>query len=94
LVDTINAANETAPKVQKSVKSSRFRDSTLPSKHRSSKEQEYAELYGTSESAPVSTKAPKEEGGDVAYGAGHPEAKPAGYSDPKYDPYIRSKYRF
>jgi hypothetical protein len=100
-----NAVNETAPKVQKSVKSSKFRDSTLSSKHRSSKRQEYADFYGTSESVPVSAKPPKERlrhrhrdrSGDVSYATGHPEAKPsdlkpADYSDPKYDSYIRSKY--
>ncbi|KAK3152576.1 hypothetical protein QOZ80_2BG0160900 [Eleusine coracana subsp. coracana] len=100
-----NAVNETVPKVQKSAKSSKFRDSTLSSKHRSSKRQEYAEFYGTSESAPVSAKVPKdrlrhrhrEKSGEAAYGTGHQEAKPselkpADYHDPKYDPYIRSKY--
>ncbi|XP_062223650.1 uncharacterized protein LOC133922364 [Phragmites australis] len=99
-----NTVNETAPKAQKSIKSSKFRDSTLSSKHRSSKRQEYAEFYGTSESAPVSAKAPKdrlrhrhrEKSGEVAYGTGHPElksaeAKPVDYSDPKYDHYARSK---
>jgi hypothetical protein len=100
-----NAVKETAPKVQKSVKSSKFRDSTLSSKHRSSKRQEYADFYGTSESAQVSAKPPKErlrhrhrdKSGDVSYATGHPEAKPSDlkpvdYSDPKYDTYIRSKY--
>lgn len=105
IVHAPNAVNEAAPKVQKSIKSSKFRDSTLSSKHRSSKRQEYAEFYGTSESAAVSAKVPKdrlrhrhrEKSTDVGYGTGHPEAKPSemkptDYSDPKYDPYIRSKY--
>jgi len=100
-----NAANEVAPKAQKSIKPSKFRDSTLSSKHRSSKRQEYADFYGTSESAAVSAKVPKdrlrhrhrEKSGEVAYGTVHPElkpaeAKPAEYSDPKYDHYVRSKY--
>ncbi|KAL6629636.1 hypothetical protein ACP70R_029401 [Stipagrostis hirtigluma subsp. patula] len=100
-----SAINETAPKAQKSIKSSKFRDSTLSSKHRSSKRQEYAEFYGTSESAAVSTKVPKdrlrhrhrEKSGEVPYGTSHPEQKPtelkpADYSDPKYDHYVRSKY--
>jgi hypothetical protein len=102
-----NAVPETAVKAQKSIKSSsKFRDSTLSSKHRSSKRQEYADFYGTSEPAPVGAKVPKdrlrhrhhrEKSGEVAYGAAHPdlkpaEAKPADYSDPKYDPYMRSKY--
>ncbi|OEL28108.1 hypothetical protein BAE44_0010872 [Dichanthelium oligosanthes] len=102
-----NAVNETAAKAaQKSIKSSKFRDSTLSSKHRSSKRQEYADFYGTSEAAAVSAKVPKdrlrhrhrEKSGEVAYGtAAHPElkpaeAKPADYSDPKYDHYVRSKY--
>ncbi|CAL4970422.1 unnamed protein product [Urochloa decumbens] len=101
-----NAVNETVPKVQKSIKPSKFRDSTLSSKHRSSKRQEYADFYGTSESAAASAKVPKdrlrhrhrEKSGEVAYGtAAHPdlkpaEAKPADYSDPKYDHYVRSKY--
>lgn len=55
-----NAVNETVPKAQKSTKPSKFRDSTLSSKHRSSKRQEYADFYGTSESAPVGAKVPKE----------------------------------
>ena len=100
-----NAANEVAPKAQKSIKPSKFRDSTLSSKHRSSKRQEYADFYGTSESAAVSAKVPKdrlrhrhrEKSGEVANGTVHPElkpaeAKPADYSDPKYDHYVRSKY--
>jgi len=94
-----NAVTETAAKAQKSTKSSKFRDSTLSSKHRSSKRQEYADFYGTSEPAPVGAKVPKdrlrhrlhhrEKSGEVAYGAAaHPElkpaeAKPADYSDPK-----------
>ena len=103
-----NAVTETAAKAQKSIKSSKFRDSTLSSKHRSSKRQEYEDFYGTSEPAPEGAKVPKdrlrhrlhhrEKSGEVAYGAAaHPElkpaeAKPADYSDPKYDPYMRSKY--
>ncbi|BAF08292.1 uncharacterized protein [Oryza sativa Japonica Group] len=101
-----NPVNETAPKAQKSVKSSKFRDSTLSSKHRSSKRQEYAEFYGSSETPQVSSKVPKdrlrhrhrEKSGEAVYGTSHPEpkpaeVKPADYSDPKYDPYnIRSKY--
>ncbi|KAL5213353.1 hypothetical protein ABZP36_024200 [Zizania latifolia] len=101
-----NTVNETAPKTQKSVKSSKFRDSTLSSKHRSSKRQEYADFYGSSETPQMSTKVPKErlrhrhreKSGETVYGTSHPEpkpaeVKPADYSDPKYDPYnIRSKY--
>uniref|UniRef100_A0A0E0CIE6 NHL repeat-containing protein n=1 Tax=Oryza meridionalis TaxID=40149 RepID=A0A0E0CIE6_9ORYZ len=101
-----NPVNETAPKAQRSVKSSKFRDSTLSSKHRSSKRQEYAEFYGSSETPQVSAKVPKdrlrhrhrEKSGEAVYGTSHPEpkpaeVKPADYSDPKYDPYnIRSKY--
>lgn len=101
-----SAVTETTPKAQKSIKSSKFRDSTLSSKHRSSKRQEYADFYGTSEPAPIGAKVPKdrlrhrhhrEKSGEVTYGAAHPdlkpaEAKPADYSDPKYDPYMRSKY--
>lgn len=101
-----NAVNETtAVKAQKSIKPPKFRDSTLSSKHRSSKRQEYADFYGTSESAAVSAKVPKdrlrhrhrEKSGEVAYGTAHPElkpaeAKPTEYSDPKYDHYVRSKY--
>lgn len=100
-----NAVTETAPKAQKSIKPSKFRDSTLSSKHRSSKRQEYADFYGTSEPAAASAKLPKdrlrhrhrEKSGEVPYGTAHPEprpteAKPADYSDPKYDHYVRSKY--
>ncbi|WVZ77193.1 hypothetical protein U9M48_025088 [Paspalum notatum var. saurae] len=89
--DTLHAPSavyETAPKAQKSIKPSKFRDSTLSSKHRSSKRQEYAlDSYGTSEpTAPVGTKVPKdrlrhrhhEKSGEVTYGAtSHPELKPA-----------------
>lgn len=100
-----NAVNETAPKAQKSIKSSKFRDSTLSSKHRSSKRQEYADFYGTSEPTVASAKLPKdrlrhrhrEKSGEAPYGTAHPEprtaeVKPADYSDPKYDHYVRSKY--
>ncbi|KAJ1278698.1 hypothetical protein BS78_04G098300 [Paspalum vaginatum] len=103
-----SAINDTAPKAQKSIKPSKFRDSTLSSKHRSSKRQEYTDFYGTSESAaPVGTKVPKDrlrhrhqlKSGEVVYGAtAHPELKPteakpaADYGDPKYDHYVRSKY--
>lgn len=106
-----NPVTETAaPKAPKSTKPSKLRDSsTLSSKHRSSKRQEYADFYGTSEPAPVgaAAKVPKdrlrhrhhhrEKSGEVAYGAAHhdlkpAEAKPADYSDPSYDPYVRSKY--
>ncbi|KAF7089646.1 hypothetical protein CFC21_092570 [Triticum aestivum] len=101
-----SAANETVAKAQKSIKSSKFRDSTLSSKHRSTKRQEYAEFYGSTETPQASAKVPKdrlrhrhrEKSGEVTYGTGHPEPKPsemkaADYSDPKYDHYnMRSKY--
>uniref|UniRef100_A0A0D9VE66 NHL repeat-containing protein n=1 Tax=Leersia perrieri TaxID=77586 RepID=A0A0D9VE66_9ORYZ len=101
-----NAVNETAPKTQKSIKSSKYRDSTMSSKHRSSKRPEYAEFYGSSETPQVSAKVPKdrlrhrhrEKSGEAVYGTSHPEpkpseVKPADYSDAKYDPYnIRTKY--
>ncbi|KQJ94170.1 uncharacterized protein LOC100824092 [Brachypodium distachyon] len=102
-----NTVNETAPKAQKSIKSSsKFRDSTLSSKHRSTKRPEYAEFYGSSETPQASAKVPKdrlrhrhrEKSGEVAYGSGHPEPKPAemkpaDYNDPKYDHYnMRNKY--
>uniref|UniRef100_A0ACD5YQ54 Uncharacterized protein n=1 Tax=Avena sativa TaxID=4498 RepID=A0ACD5YQ54_AVESA len=83
-----NADNETAPKGQKSVKPSKFRDSTLSSKHRTTKRQEYAEFYGSAETPQASAKVPKdrlrhrsshrEKSGEVAYGAGRPsEPRPA-----------------
>lgn len=96
-----NAVSETAAKAQKSMKPSKFRDSSLSSKHRSSKRQEYADFYGTSESAQVSAKVPKdrlrhrhrEKSGEVAYGAAHPELKPAeAKPGADYDHYVRSKY--
>ncbi|CAM0946055.1 unnamed protein product [Alopecurus aequalis] len=102
------ADSETTAKAQKSIKPSKFRDSTLSSKHRSTKRQEYAEFYGSAETPQASAKVPKdrlrhrshrEKSGEVAYGAGRPEPrpaetmKPAEYSDPKYDQYnMRSKY--
>ena len=85
------ADNEATAKGQKSsIKPSKFRDSTLSSKHRSAKRQEYAEFYGSVE-APQATsaKVPKdrlrhrsshrEKSGEVAgYGAaGRPEPRPA-----------------
>ncbi|KAK1616328.1 hypothetical protein QYE76_021845 [Lolium multiflorum] len=103
-----NADGETAAKGQKSVKPSKFRDSTLSSKHRSTKRQEYAEFYGSAETPQASAKVPKdrlrhrsshrEKSGEVGYGTGRPEpraaeVKPAEYSDPKYEQYnMRSKY--
>lgn len=103
-----NADSETATKAQKGIKPSKFRDSTLSSKHRSTKRQEYAEFYGSAETPQASAKVPKdrlrhrshrEKSGEVGYGAGRPEPrpaetmKPAEYSDPKYDQYnMRSKY--
>ncbi|KAF7822613.1 internalin A [Senna tora] len=78
------------------------------SKHRSSKRQEYAEFYGTSEMPPYSkSKSQKErsrhrqreKSGEVIYGAvGGAEAKPVemravDYENPKFDHYnMRTKY--
>jgi len=90
------------------VKSSTPKDPSLPSKHRLSKRQEYAEFYGSSEiPAPTKSKIQKQrsrhrrrEKSEEVSGAGA-EQKPlemraADYSNTKYDQYnynmMRTKY--
>ncbi|URE14289.1 NHL repeat [Musa troglodytarum] len=100
-----NVVTETAPKPQKSSKVPKFKDPSLPSKHRSSKRQEYADFYGSVE-AQVSSKPQKDrvrhrhrdKSSEALFGAvgtepKSVEMKSADYSDPKFDHYnIRSKY--
>ncbi|GLT72421.1 hypothetical protein SLA2020_443580 [Shorea laevis] len=89
------------------IKSSSFKDTSLLSKHRSSRQKEHAEFYGSGEVPPYSrSKTQKErtkhrqrdKSGEVSYGAGGPEPKPVEtrpvvYDNPKFDRYImRSKY--
>ncbi|RHN40866.1 hypothetical protein MtrunA17_Chr8g0359711 [Medicago truncatula] len=82
------------------VKSSTPKDPSLPSKHHSSKRQEYAEFYGSSEiPAPTKSKIQKQrsrhrrrEKSEEVSGAVGTEQKPlemraAGYSNTKYDQY-------
>ncbi|XP_010248385.1 PREDICTED: uncharacterized protein LOC104591279 [Nelumbo nucifera] len=89
----------TEQKLQKS-KSASLRDPSL-SKHRSSKRQEYAQFYGSTETSTfgqLSSKSQKEQirhrhrdrSGEVVFGAVGPdpkpvEMKPVDYDDPKFD---------
>ncbi|KAL1537951.1 hypothetical protein AAHA92_26749 [Salvia divinorum] len=88
------------------LRSTSTKDPSLPSKHRSSRRQEYAEFYGSSE-APQhgqvrstsqkerSKHRHRERGGDATFAAPPVvETKPAGYENTKYDPYnYRGKYK-
>lgn len=106
--ETINEPNvvtDTAPKPQKTSKIPKFKDSSLPSKHRSSKRQDYADFYGSGD-VQVSSKPSKdrvrhshrEKNSEALFGAAATEPKPvetkaAGYGDSKFDQYnFRSKY--
>jgi hypothetical protein len=97
------ADNEASAKAQKSAKPSKFRDSTLSSKHRSAKRQEYAEFYGSAEAPQASAKVPKDRlrhrsshreksSGEVAYGAGRPEPRSAVAEAMKPAEYSDPKY--
>ncbi|XP_068310523.1 uncharacterized protein [Pyrus communis] len=89
------------------MKSTSFKDPSLPSKHRSSKRQDSAEFYGSGEvSSHSRSKSQKErtrhrqreKTGEVVYGAVGAETKPvdmkpAGYDNPKFENYnMRSRY--
>lgn len=89
------------------LKSNSFKDPSLSSKHRSSKRQEFAELYMSGEVPPYTrSKTQKErtrhrqrdKSGEVVYGPGGTEPKPAemkprDYDNSKFDHYnIRNKY--
>ncbi|XP_020088827.1 uncharacterized protein LOC109710559 [Ananas comosus] len=102
-----NTINEPTPKPQKSTKTPKFKDSSLPSKHRSSKRQDFGEFYGASgDTTQLSSKGQKdrvrhryrEKSGEVGLGTGggaEPKLmKSVDYGDPsKFDHYnIRSKY--
>lgn len=85
------------------IRSASFKDPSLSSKHRSSKRQEYAEIYGTGDVPPYGqpnrsknqkerTKHRWEKTGETGFGAvgmeQRPvEMKPVNYEDPKYDHY-------
>ncbi|KAF7141046.1 hypothetical protein RHSIM_Rhsim06G0210100 [Rhododendron simsii] len=85
------------------VRSASFKDPSLSSKHRSSKRQEYAEIYGSGEVPPYGqhnrsksqkerTKHRREKSVETGFGAvgmeQRPvEMKPVNYDDPKYDRY-------
>ncbi|PON72770.1 NHL repeat [Parasponia andersonii] len=90
------------------IKSSSFKDSSLSSKHRSSKRQEYAEFYGSGE-VPLGGRSKsqkertrhrqREKSGEVVFGAVGAEPKPAevkavNYENSKFDHYnMRTRYR-
>ena len=88
------------------MKSTSFKDPSLPSKHRSSKRQDSAEFYGpggvSSHSRSKSQKErtrhrQREKTGEVVYGTVGAEPKPvdmkpAGYDNPKFENYNMSKY--
>ncbi|KAJ7948771.1 NHL domain-containing protein [Quillaja saponaria] len=86
------------------IKSSSFKDPSLSSKHRSSKRQEFAEFYGSSEVPPYSkSKSQKErsrhrqreKSGEVGFGAEPKpvEMKGVNYETPRFDHYnMRTKY--
>ncbi|ONK80115.1 uncharacterized protein A4U43_C01F14040 [Asparagus officinalis] len=89
----------------KSNKQQKYKDSTVSSKHRSSKRQEYSEFYGPSEGAQLSSKGQKErsrhrhreKSGEVYSAVGadpkNAEMKSVEYSDAKFDQYtFRNKY--
>ncbi|KAL9236474.1 hypothetical protein vseg_011141 [Gypsophila vaccaria] len=89
------------------IRSASLKDPSLPSKHRS-KRQEYAEFYGSSEApqhaGPTRPKAHKErskhrhreKSGEVSSASHVAEPKPTvamNYMDPKFDPYnVRNRY--
>ncbi|KAI4333542.1 hypothetical protein L6164_018332 [Bauhinia variegata] len=83
------------------IKSSSFKDPSLSSKHRSSKRQEYAEFYGSTELPPYSkSKSQKErsrhrqreKSGEVVYGAEQKstEMKAGDYENPKFNYNMRT----
>ncbi|RDX70762.1 hypothetical protein CR513_49961, partial [Mucuna pruriens] len=89
------------------IKSSTSKDPSLSSKHRSSKRQEYAEFYGSSEmpsyaksksQKPRSRHRQREKIGEVLLGEVGAERKPVemravGYDNPKFEHYnMRTKY--
>ncbi|KAJ7981855.1 NHL domain-containing protein [Quillaja saponaria] len=106
-VHILTAAEKYSDMKPPKIKSSSFKDPSLSSKHRSSKRQEFAEFYGSSEVPPYSkSKSQKErsrhrqreKSGGVGFGAVGPEPKSAehkavNYDTPKFDHYnIRTKY--
>lgn len=90
------------------IKSASFKDSSLSTKHRSSKRQEYAEFYGSGEVPPPYSKSKsqkertrhrqRDKSGEVVYGVSGMEPKPVemkpvDYDNLKFDHYnMRSKY--
>ncbi|GLU15134.1 hypothetical protein SLE2022_316540 [Rubroshorea leprosula] len=89
------------------IKSSSFKEPSLISKHRSSKQKEYAEFYGSGEVPPyIRSKTQKDrtrhrqrdKSAEVAFGAGgtepkHVEMKPLDYDNSKFDHFtMRNKY--
>lgn len=90
------------------LKSASFKDSSLSTKHRSSKRQEYAEFYGSGEVPPPYSKSKsqkertrhrqRDKSGELVYGVSGMEPKPVemkpvDYDNLKFDHYnMRSKY--
>ncbi|KAK4285862.1 hypothetical protein QN277_002498 [Acacia crassicarpa] len=106
-IQTPNTAERYSESKPHKVKSSSFKDPSLSSKHRSSKRQEYAEFYGSSEIPPYikfksqkdrSKHRQREKSGEVVYGSVGAEARPVemkavDYDSPKFDHYnLRTKY--
>lgn len=107
-IHTPNMAEKYSEMKPPKIRSSSLKDPSLSSsKHRSSKRQEYAEFYGSSEIPPYSkSKSQKEKSrhrqreksGEVVYGGVGAEPKPVemravDYNNPKFDHYnTRTKY--
>lgn len=106
-IHTPNTAEKYSEMKPPKIKSSSFKDPSLSSKHRSSKRQEYAEFYGSTEMPPYtksksqkerSRHRQREKSGEVVYGAVGAEPKPVemravDYGNPKFDHYnMRTKF--
>lgn len=106
-VHTPSTAEKYSESKPPKMKSSSFKDPASSSKHRSSKRQEYAEFYGSTE-MPLYSKSKsqkersrhrhREKSGEVGFGANGAEAKPVepravDHSNSKFDHYnMRTKY--
>lgn len=99
---TPNASDRYSDMKPSKVKSSSFKDPSLPSKHRSSKRQDSAEFYGSGERSKSlkerTRHRQREKSGEVVFGGVGTELKPvdmktAGYDNQKFDNYnMRSRY--
>ncbi|XP_024028139.1 uncharacterized protein LOC21386204 [Morus notabilis] len=103
-----NASDKYSDLKPPKIKSSSFKDPSLLSKQRSSKRQEYAEFYGSSEVPPGgrsksqkerSRHRQREKSGEVVFGAVGAEQKPVDvkavdYDNPKFDRYNMRSSRY